>query len=202
MNNVLSIDIETKNLSHEIGGWGNTHMFKVACVASYDGTIRKIYTDDIDNENLGSLNDIEVKTLRELKYDLDDHFDKGGKLLGHNIIAFDLPVLRDSLDIFIAKKYLDNRVDMCIDTSAYISKNFGKRIHLDNLTKCTLNAGKSMDGVESVKKWREGDFNSVLEYCIKDVELTYDLWKHGKDKGIIKAFDVDKAEVITYPCFW
>jgi len=87
MSNILSIDIETKNLSHEIGGWGNTHMFKVACVASYDGTIRKIYTDDIDNENLGSLNDIEVKTLRELKYDLDDHFDKGGKLLGHNIIA-------------------------------------------------------------------------------------------------------------------
>lgn len=202
MSNILSIDIETKNLSHEIGGWGNTHMFKVACVATYDGTLKKVYTDDVNMDDLGTLSDIEIKTLRELKYDLDDHFDKGGKLLGHNINVFDLPVLRDSLDIFIAKKYLDNKDDMCIDTSAYLSKHFGKRIQLDNLTKCTLDAGKIMDGVESVQKWNDGEYNSVLEYCLKDVELTYDLWKYGKDKGVVKAFDIEESKIMTYPCFW
>ena len=27
MSDVMAIDIETENFSHEIGGWGNTHMF-------------------------------------------------------------------------------------------------------------------------------------------------------------------------------
>ena len=29
MNKVISFDIETKNLSYEIGGWDNQHLFKV-----------------------------------------------------------------------------------------------------------------------------------------------------------------------------
>ena len=32
MNNVMAIDLETKNLSTDIGGWGNTHMFLVSTV--------------------------------------------------------------------------------------------------------------------------------------------------------------------------
>ena len=35
MSKVLAIDLETKNLSHEIGGWGNTHMFLVSTVCTY-----------------------------------------------------------------------------------------------------------------------------------------------------------------------
>ena len=35
---ILAFDIETKNLSNEIGGWNNTHMFlvsKIMYVCSY-----------------------------------------------------------------------------------------------------------------------------------------------------------------------
>ena len=91
MSNVMAIDLETKNLSSEIGGWGNTHMFLVSTVTTWDGTIGKIYVD----ENVDSLakSGVEIKPLSQLKFDLDDHFEKGGTLLGHNIVAFDLPVL-------------------------------------------------------------------------------------------------------------
>ena len=34
--NVLAIDLETKNMSHEIGGWENTHMFQVSTVCTWD----------------------------------------------------------------------------------------------------------------------------------------------------------------------
>ena len=34
------------------------------------------------------------------------HFEKGGRLLGHNIKAFDLPILRDSMDIYCINKYI------------------------------------------------------------------------------------------------
>ena len=42
---VLALDIETKNLSHEIGGWHNTHMFKVSTICTWDGDIGTIYID-------------------------------------------------------------------------------------------------------------------------------------------------------------
>ena len=51
VNNVLAFDIETKNLSNEIGGWGNTHMFLVSTVATWDGSIGKMYVEEnlVDN---------------------------------------------------------------------------------------------------------------------------------------------------------
>ena len=43
---VLAIDIETKNMSHEIGGWNNTHMFQVSTVATWDGNKGVVYVDE------------------------------------------------------------------------------------------------------------------------------------------------------------
>ena len=45
-----------------------------------------------------------VKSLGELKYDLDEHFEKGGVILGHNIVSFDLPILKNSMDIYCIRK--------------------------------------------------------------------------------------------------
>ena len=42
VNNIVAFDIETKNLSTEIGGWGNTHMFLVSTVATWDGNVCKV----------------------------------------------------------------------------------------------------------------------------------------------------------------
>lgn len=75
MTDVLSFDIETKNLSYEIGGWGNTHLFKVACVTTWDGENGVIYVDE-PLQDLKKGTDVVIKTLRELKFDLDDHFQK------------------------------------------------------------------------------------------------------------------------------
>jgi DEAD/DEAH box helicase domain-containing protein len=189
MNDILSIDIETKNLSSEIGGWNNLHMFKVACATTWDGTNGIVYIDKELKCDWDTDDSVVVKSLRQLKYDLDDHYQKGGVLLGHNINAFDLPVLRDSMDIYITRKYLQNKHERCIDTSAYITKEAGKRVHLDNLCKCTLNEQKIMESVESVYKWRDGKYDEVAEYCLKDSQLTYDLWDHGRKEGFVKFYD-------------
>ena len=158
MSNVLSIDIETGNTAADIGGWNNTHMWKVTCATTWDGEKAVVYMDnDIEMKE-----DVEVKSLRQLKYDLDDHFEKGGKLLGHNIIAF-----------------------------ALVMKTSGKRVHLDNLVKCTLGSGKSADGLQAVDWWHEGKYTDIAKYCLMDSQLTYDLWKHGCEKGTVDYFDED-----------
>ena len=197
---VLALDLETKNYSYEIGGWGNTHMFQVSTICTWDGDVGTIYIDkQVDDLAKGN---VTVKPISQLKYDLDDHFQKGGKLLGHNINVFDLPVLRDSMDIYIVRKYLQEKDDRCIDTSALLTSATGQRIHLDNAVKCTLDTGKLMEGTDAVVKWRAGQFEEVLKYCISDTKLTYDLWKYGQDTGIVKYYNAEDDKLNEVKIKW
>ena len=188
---VLALDIETKNMSYDIGGFGNTHMFQVSTVATWDGNNGTVYVDESLSADFAKSGHI-VKSLRELKYDLDDHFQKGGLLLGHNLVAFDLPVLRDSMDIFCITKYLKD--EKYIDTSKILLKEHGERFQLKNLVKCTMNDFKLMDSADAPKLWKMGQYDEVVEYCMKDTQLVYDLWKYGQDNGIVKAFSMEKGE--------
>jgi DEAD/DEAH box helicase domain-containing protein len=197
MNNILSFDIETGNTAADIGGWQNTHMWQVTCVTTTDGENNTIYIDK-PMEIEGAV----VKELKQLKYDLDDHFQKGGKLLGHNIVAFDLPALRDSMDIFIVRKYLEEKETRCIDTSRMMTKAAGKRIQLDNLAKCNLNSKKSGDGLMAVRWWGEGKYEDVAKYCLKDSQLTLDVWKMGVENGNLSFFDEDLGELVKIDLEW
>jgi len=172
---VLALDIETKNMSHEIGGFGNTHMFQVSTVATWDGNTGTVYVDE-QVDNFAKSGHI-IKPLRQLKYDLDDAFSKGVSLLGHNIGAFDLPILRDSMDIYCINKFLKEK--QYIDTSKILLKEHKERFQLKNLVKCTMNDSKLMESADAPRLWKMGQFNEVVEYCMKDTQLVYDLWRHG-----------------------
>ena len=43
---ILAIDLETKNMSYDIGGFSNTHMFQVSTVATWDGSNGTVYVDE------------------------------------------------------------------------------------------------------------------------------------------------------------
>jgi len=185
---VLALDIETKNMSYEIGGFGNTHMFQVSTVATWDGSTGTVYLDE--GKDTLSKSSYAVKPLSQLKYDLDDHLEKGGLLLGHNIAAFDLPILRDSLDIYCVRKYLKEK--KYIDTSKVLLKEHGERFQLKNLVKCTMQDSKLMDSADAPKLWKMGRYEEVADYCMKDTQLVYDLWKYGQENGIVKGFSVEE----------
>ena len=195
---VLALDIETKNMSHDIGGFSNTHMFQVSTVATWNGSNGTVYVDEpVDSfAKSGHV----IKPLSELKYDLDNHLQKGGSVLGHNIVAFDLPILRDSMDIYCIHKYLNE--EKYIDTSKYILKEHGERIQLKNLVKCSLDDAKLMDSADAPKLWKMGRYDEVVEYCMKDTQLVYDLWKYGQDNGIVKAFSIEKEEFVELGVDW
>jgi len=195
---VLAIDLETKNMSYEIGGFGNTHMFKVSTVATWDGNSGTVYVDEPVDSFAKS--GVETKPLSQLKYDLDDHLQKGGSLLGHNIGAFDLPILRDSMDIFCIHKYL--KEEKYIDTSKLLVKGHGERFQLKNLVKCSLDDAKLMESADAPKLWKQGNHTEVVEYCLKDTQLVYDLWKYGQDNGFVKAFSTEKEEFLELGVDW
>ena len=195
---VLAIDLETKNMSHDIGGWGNTHMFQVSTVCTWDGDKGTIYidkaVDDLKKSN------IEIKPLSQLKFDLDDHLEKGGTLLGHNIAGFDLPVLKNAMDIYCIKKYLDNKA--YIDTSRILNKEYGERYSLSNLVHHTLGADKLMDSADAPMVWKDGRYTEVADYCLKDCELVYDLWVYGKENSIVKGFSIEEEKAKELEVKW
>ena len=194
---VLAIDLETKNMSYEIGGFSNTHMFQVSTVATWDGTSGTVYADvPLDFAK----SDVVIKPLSQLKYDLDDHFQKGGKLLGHNIAAFDLPVLRDAMDIYCVRKYL--KEEQYIDTSKLLVKEHGERFQLKNLVKCSLSDSKLMESADAPKLWKAGNHKEVVEYCLKDTQLVYDLWKYGQENSFVKAFSIEKEKFVELGVDW
>jgi len=195
---VLALDIETKNMSHEIGGFGNTHMFQVSTVATWDGNTGTVYVDEpVDTfAKSGHI----VKSLSELKFDLDNHFENGGVILGHNIASFDLPILKNSMDIYCIRKYLDEK--RYIDTSRLLTADYGERFRLQNLGENTLKQDKLMDSADAPKLWKAGRFDEVVEYCLKDTQIVYDLWKYGRDNGIVKAFSIEKEEFLDLEVDW
>ena len=195
---VLAIDLETKNMSYDIGGFSNTHMFQVSTVATWDGNTGTVYVDEPVESFAKSVHI--VKSLSELKYDLDEHFVKGGLLLGHNIKAFDLPILRDSMDIYCINKYI--KEEQFIDTSKILLKEHGERFQLKNLVKCTMNDFKLMDSADAPKLWKMGQYDEVVEYCMKDTQLVYDLWKYGQENGIVKAFSLEDGEYKDLEVKW
>lgn len=195
---VLAIDLETKNYSHEIGGWGNTHMFQVSTVCTWDGSNGTIYIDEpVDSLQKSGHT---VKPLSQLKYDLDDHLQKGGKLLGHNIVSFDLPVLKNALDIYCIKKYMDKKA--YIDTSRDIRSITGERFTLSNLVTKTLGEDKIMTSEEAPIVWKRGGYTEVAEYCLKDCELVYDLWKYGQENSFVKGYSIEKEEEVELGVEW
>ena len=196
---VIALDIETKNLSTEIGGWGNTHMFVVSTVATWDGQIGKIYVEQDITDKIVAKSNTQVLPMRQLKYDLDDIYKSGQKLLGHNIAAFDLPVLRDSLDIYCIRKFLNDK--QYIDTSRELTKQYGERFRLQNLVDNTLGETKSLESVMAPSLWKAGEYQEVVDYCLKDCKLVYDLYKHGQE-NMLKAFSIEKEEFVELKMEW
>jgi len=195
---VLAIDLETKNYSYDIGGWGNTHMFQVSTVCTWDGNTGTIYIDEpVDSLQKSGYS---IKPISQLKYDLDDHLEKGGKLLGHNIVSFDLPVLKNALDIYCIKKYMDKKA--YIDTSRDIASITGERFTLSNLVTKTLGDDKTMTSADAPVVWKNGGYSEVAEYCLKDCELVYDLWKYGQENSFVKGYSIEKEEEIELGVEW
>ena len=187
MTDVMAIDIETSNYSHEIGGWDKTAMFDPTVVTTYDGEIGTVYcSKSLAPSGFpdGTLfKDLHPKVLGD---DLNEFVQKGGRILGHNIVNFDLPVLRDALDCWTAGDLL-GKMDSLVDTSL-LSKKAGAYYHdLNTLSRHTLDDKKILSSSDAPLMWKQGRFNEVAAYCLKDSQLTHRLWKHGCEHGIIKS---------------
>ena len=201
LSDIMALDIETGNYSWEIGGWDKTASFEPTVVATWDGSTGNVYCNKALNID-ATVKDLHPRTLGE---DLQKHIDSGGKILGHNIKGFDLPVLRDALDCWTAGDLL-GKSSSVIDTKNLVSKaavKVGKvNTSLNELVKHTFDGSKLMSSEDAPVAWRNGLFDDVAKYCLSDAQLTYDLYKHGQEHGIIKSRNMESGAVVEIEVEW
>ena len=105
--------------------------------------------------------------------------EKTDVLVGYNSDHFDIPLLN---------KYYPGDLTKIksIDLMKEIYDVLGRRIRLDAVADGTVGKKKSGHGGQSIIWWRNGEVEKVRKYCLKDVELTKDLYEFALKNGMLK----------------
>ena len=166
----LVVDLETQNLVQDVGGWGHIDKLKISVACAYDSKTNEYLTF---REN-------EISTLNDL---CEDRL-----VIGYNIRGFDLIILQaygltlEKLDVF----------DIMYDVQTLTRQKFLK---LETIAQGTLNVGKSADGLMAVEWWKSGEMDKIIQYCKQDVQVTKDIFEHGRKQGHVKLRRADGSDV-------
>jgi len=103
-------------------------------------------------------------------------------VVGYNVIEFDYEVLRGYADIPFESL-------PTLDMMDHLARRIGFRVSLDSVATATLRVGKSADGLQAIRWYRQGLIDKVLTYCQKDVEITKQLHEYGKQFKVVYYWD-------------
>ena len=59
-----------------------------------------------------------------------------------------------------------------------------------------------MQSIDAPEQWALGNYNQVAEYCLKDAQLTYELYKYGTEYGVVKSLSLDTGREIEIEVNW
>ncbi len=170
-------DVETQKSFAEVGGRDNFRALKISIAVAMD------------------LPDRTVRTYQEADLAaLVDHLYGADLVVGFNIRRFDYPVLSAYTD----RKLADLPT---LDLLEEFERSAGFRVKLDSIAGATLGKGKSGDGLDAIRWFKEGKIDLIAKYCRDDVEITADLYLYGKERGYVLYPD-RKGQVQTCKVAW
>jgi DEAD/DEAH box helicase domain-containing protein len=73
-----------------------------------------------------------------------------------------------------------------IDVMMRIKKSIGHRLSLDSVATETLGIGKSGNGLDAIKYFKNKMWDDLSKYCLQDVAITRDVYDYGLKHGKIK----------------
>jgi DEAD/DEAH box helicase domain-containing protein len=73
-----------------------------------------------------------------------------------------------------------------LDIMVRIKNSAGHRIGLDAVAKETLGVGKSGDGLDAIKYYKNKMWEELSKYCLQDVAVTRDIYDVGLKTGKVK----------------
>jgi len=165
MRNIVVFDLETQKTADQVGGWSHIRDMRLAIAVTYNAA------DDVYRDYTEAEVDHLLATLR------------GADLVvGYNVLRFDYEVLR----AYTTEK-LDH-IPTC-DMLDHLYRTLGWRLSLDAVATATLGETKSADGLQAVAWFREGQLDKVIEYCRRDVKVTWQVYQFGRHNGYIQYRD-------------
>ncbi len=182
----IVFDIETKKSFDEVslprlgkaGGQNNFHLLGVSVLGAYVYGENKYLT-------------FEEHELPEFEKLLKS----AGRVIGFNIHHFDLPVLQPYISWNLKNL---STLDLMDD----VKRSLGHRLYLDSLADATLGIRKSGDGLQALKWYKEGKIDEIKKYCLKDVEITKNLYEFGRQQGHVLFYSRDTGGRVAIPVHW
>ena len=163
--NTVFFDVETQRSFNEVGGRRNIRKLGLAAAVTYSSADSEFH--HYKEATVSAL--VEELTTADL-------------VVGFNVLSFDYEVLRAYTDAPLGSL-------PTVDMLDHIYKRLGFRVSLDNLAGATLGASKSADGLQAVRWYKQGRIDEILAYCQQDVEVTRQLYEHGRQFKHVKYRD-------------
>ncbi|MCX6967252.1 MAG: ribonuclease H-like domain-containing protein [Verrucomicrobia bacterium] len=164
--NIVYFDLETQRTANDAGGWDKKRDMGMSIGVTYSSASGQyqIYSEKRVNDLVNEL----------LRADL---------VVGFNVINFDYEVLMGYtiLDLPHQVRTLDLLVEL--------EKKLGHRLSLDSVATATLGVGKTGDGLDAIRWWREGKLLDIAEYCCFDVKVTRLVHEFGRDQNHLLFLD-------------
>ncbi len=166
MKDYVYFDLETLRLAGDVGGWNNKGAMGMSVGATYSTKTGKYiaYPEKRVNELIDQL----------IRADL---------VIGFNHISFDYPVLEGYYPFSLADQCAS--LDLMVD----LEEKIGHRLKLEAVATASLGTGKTADGLDAIRWWREGKYREVAEYCCYDVKVTRLVHEYGAKNGFVKYED-------------
>ena len=164
-------DIETADWMSDIGSYDPSHL-----------TIALVCVHDSLTDSYSSYLEPELPKLWKI-------FEQTDLLVGYNSDHFDVPLLN---------KYYPGDLTRIrsLDLMKEVQAVVGRRLRLDAIAEGTLGKKKSGDGAQSLKWWKAGEIEKVRAYCMKDVEITKEIFEYALAHGNLKYRELGKTREV------
>jgi DEAD/DEAH box helicase domain-containing protein len=89
-----------------------------------------------------------------------------------------------------------------LDLLRDVEKATGTRVGLDAISEQTIGCGKTADGMEALKWWKEGLMSKIAEYCCFDVKATRLVHEFGYQYGCVFYYSKKTQRREKVPVPW
>ena len=163
MAGTLVFDVETRRLADEVGGWGHIRELGLSVAVTYDPE-REEYQTYLEEQACELVAALRGATL----------------VVGFNVLRFDYEVLRAYTD--------DPLLDLpTVDILQDLYRSLGWRPRLDDVARATLGTAKGADGFQAVQWFRSGQLGKLIDYCRRDVEVTWRIYDFGRHNRFVRV---------------
>ena len=164
--NIVYFDLETQRTANDVGGWDKKSSMGISLGVTY---------------STGS-NSYEIFSEKRVS-DLVDLLTKADLVVGYNSRRFDYEVLMGYTILDLPHQL------PTLDLLEVVEQAAGHRLSLDTIAQATLGVGKTGDGLDAIRWWREGKMMEIAEYCCFDVKVTKMVHEYAMQHGELHYMD-------------